>query len=343
MRASAMASLLDTGRRQRERAYRIFKSQGAVELAWDATMVGLKPARARCEAFLWRLHQTKARDEVLRARVQGSKMYLNPDDVGISKELAIYKVHEPLSTRVLRQIVTEGMVVVDIGANIGYYVLIESKGVGSSGRVIAIEPVEANYTLLQRNIRLNSCENVTPVNVAIGDHTGIAKIYLSRKSNCHSIVQKGSADESSDVRIMTLDGLVEQQGLKTVDLLRMDIEGYEFVAIEGMIETIRAFRPMIFLEIHPHLKSLNEDAALGFVRRLKGLGYNVQCVIDRVRDVPLRSWMAPVEEMSIDDLLQDSRLTTHRRPISVLFRPGEDGATSESMDRREAAPVRVSA
>jgi FkbM family methyltransferase len=320
-----MASLLDTGRRQRERAYRIFKSQGPVELAWDATMVGLKPARARCEDFLWRLHRTKARDELLRARVQGNKMYLSPDDVGISKELAIYKVHEPLSTRVLRQIVTEGMVVVDIGANIGYYVLIESKGVGSSGRVIAVEPVEANYALLERNIRLNRCENVTPVKMAIGDQTGTAKIYLSRKSNCHSILQKGSADESSEVSIMTLDGLVEQQGLKAVDLVRMDIEGYEFVAIEGMIETIRAFRPMIFLEVHAHLTTLKEGAALGFVHRLKDLGYNVHCVIDRVRDVPLRSWMAPVEEMSIDDLLQDSRLTTHRRPISVLFRPGDAG------------------
>jgi FkbM family methyltransferase len=333
MHRSPVASLPDSGRRQRNRAYSILKAQGPLELVWDAAMVGLKPARARCEDFIWQRRRMRSHDDVLRARVQGSKMYLNPRDVGISKELAIYKVHEPLATSVLRQIVTDGMVIIDIGANIGYYALIEAQGVGEGGRVLALEPVESNYALLVRNIRLNHYDNTTPIQVAIGDYTGKAKMYLSGKSNCHSIVRRSSSDESSEVDIMTLDRFVDAHGLTSVELVRMDIEGYEFTALDGMIGTLREFRPLIFLELHPHIKTVDEDAGLNFVCRLRDLGYDVQCVIDRVRDVPLRSWMAPVERMSIGELLQDSRLTTDRRPVSVLFRPRDGGGTAESVER----------
>lgn len=333
MRRLGAAAFLSRGRRQRDRAYSILKAQGPMHLAWDAAMVGLKPARARCEDLIWKHRRSRARDPLLRARVQGSKMYLNPQDAGISKELALYNVHEPLATSVLKSVVSDGMVVIDIGANIGYYALIEAQGVGERGKVLALEPVDSNFALLVRNIRINDYRNLTPIQVAIGDHNGKAIMYLSRKSNCHSIVRRSASDETSEVEIVTLDRFVEVQGLTSVGLIRMDIEGYEFTALDGMLGTLRELRPLVFLELHPHIKTVAEDAGLTFVRRLKELGYDVQCVIDRVRDVPLRSRMALIEQMSIDELLRDSRLSTDRRPVSVLFRPREDDGRGESVER----------
>jgi FkbM family methyltransferase len=325
-------SLVNASRRRSARALHILKTQGPASLLWDAAMVGLKPARARCESLLWRYRRTATDDALLKARVQGSRMYLNPDDVGISRELAIYRVHEPLSTRVLRQIAVKGMTVIDIGANIGYYALIESQGVGESGRVIAIEPVDSNYELLVKNVRENACANVTTMQIAIGDYIGVARMYLAKRSNCHSIIRRGASDNYSEVEITTIDKLVENLNLTSVDLLRMDIEGYEFKAIDGMIGTIRAHRPAIFLELHPHVKGVEDGACPRFIQRLKDLGYDVQYVIDRARDVPVRDWMAPIERMSIDDLLRDSRITTDRRPISVLFRARESWRASPSDD-----------
>ena len=155
---------------------------------------------------------------VLRIRARGKKeiektvlgnvMYLSLDDVGVSKTLAVYGRHEPISTELFGQEIKEGMCVVDIGANIGYYALQEARLVGEAGRVIAIEPVPDNFVRLKRNVERNGCRNVELRQAAIGNENGTAKIYISRESNWSSLIPRGVHTQSVDVQLWTLDSLL---------------------------------------------------------------------------------------------------------------------------------------
>src|SRR5207253_6545315 len=88
-------------------------------------------------------------------------------------------VWEPLETYLVERRVREGDVVLDIGANIGYYTLVFAELVGDSGRVFAFEPEPANFALLSENTGLNGRANVTLVNAAVADAGGRLPLYLA--------------------------------------------------------------------------------------------------------------------------------------------------------------------
>ena len=89
---------------------------------------------------------------LLSRSIHDYRMYLNLNDPGISKTLAIVGKRELEHVYILKNELREGMTVWDIGANIGYYVLMEAKYVGSTGKVYAVEPSPSNYELLKKNL-----------------------------------------------------------------------------------------------------------------------------------------------------------------------------------------------
>ena len=104
--------------------------------------------RVRRENIIWslkRIHLGQPRPVTM---VHGLKYYLHPHDPGISRELAIYHIHEPNATRLFRNHIEKGMYEVDIGSNLGYYALLAATLVGPKGKVLAIEPEPRNYELL---------------------------------------------------------------------------------------------------------------------------------------------------------------------------------------------------
>ncbi len=92
-------------------------------------------------------------------------------DYSFHRLLFLYKKREPICTDFSNQsaFLKEGDVVLDIGANIGYYVLLEYQLIGKSGRIYAIEPVYNNFELLQKNLRLNNLKNVSAFQFAFGE------------------------------------------------------------------------------------------------------------------------------------------------------------------------------
>src|SRR3989304_7316362 len=92
--------------------------------------------------------------------VNGYRLSTMPNDPGISSELLFFKTHEPLTTELLKKELKKGMICLDIGANIGYYALLERKIVGSEGRVIAVEPSPLNFSFLRKNISQNRFNDI---------------------------------------------------------------------------------------------------------------------------------------------------------------------------------------
>jgi len=189
---------------------------------------------------------------VLR-EVQGSKMYLNTADKGISNDLYSKGIRENKATLEMQKRVRQGMVIADIGANIGYYALMEAKAVGPKGKVYAIEPIPENVALLKKNVEVNDYKQVEVFEMAIGDKQAVKEIFLSNKSNLATFCENQDLDmtgERKKVKVQSLDGFLK--GRKQPQMVRMDVEGYEFEILQGMKQTLAKSKDLqVFIEVHP--------------------------------------------------------------------------------------------
>jgi FkbM family methyltransferase len=185
--------------------------------------------------------------------VNKSKMIVLPKKRGIHYELFLYKKREPICTDYLINSVAlkEGDVVLDIGANIGYYVLVESQLIGERGKIYAVEPVQSNFELLKENLLLNNIHNVCTFNIAFGEKSAKSKIYISDKSNLCSMNREGVGGKilgSEEVTIFTVDSFLRDK--VAPNFIRMDVEGYEYEILKGMPQTLRSNIKML-IELHP--------------------------------------------------------------------------------------------
>jgi len=237
--------------------------------------------------LITRLHKNR----LFLKEVLGSKMYLDPTDYGLSRDLACGGIREPACTRILLRELKKGMIVVDIGANIGYYALMEARTVGEKGKVYALEPHPKNFEILRKNIEINGYQNIKAYQIAIGDRKGRAKLGVSDYSNLHKIIEEKESDFTQyiEVEITTLDEFLKDK--ESPNFIRMDIEGYETKALQGMKKTLKETEPplKLFIEIHPFLTDTK-----WLQRELLDLGFKPICYI---------SYFACVYKMSTEDLL----------------------------------------
>ena len=173
--------------------------------------------------------------------VQGHEMYLDSSD---SLRLSTNGVFEPYTTEVIKQNISNGDIVMDIGANIGYFTLIMAKGIRENGKVFSFEPEPKNFELLKKNVEINNYSNVILEKKAIGNKTGIAKLYLAdRKNNIfysgmHRIFRSDLVSQISNpvsINIIKLDDYLQDlKSIKKIRLIKIDVEGAEFDVLKGM-------------------------------------------------------------------------------------------------------------
>jgi FkbM family methyltransferase len=147
-----------------------------------------------------------------------------------------------------------GNTILDIGAHIGLYGVPLSKCAGENGKVFCFEPTPATYSILVKTIALNKCKNVTPVNAAVSDKPGTVRFNLTsgsgEGSNANSIVTSARMVASVEIKACSIDDFRKRNGLK-VDIIKMDVEGAELLALQGGIETFQQDRPLCILALHP--------------------------------------------------------------------------------------------
>lgn len=167
----------------------------------------------------------------------GSTFYYRPEeDFSFILPILFHGSYEPETSKIFHSLISPGMTVVDLGAHIGYFTLLAAHAVKPNGRVYAFEPVPSTYELLVKNISINGCGNtVVAVPYAVSSKLGRVKIFLVKGSSVSAALythnQEGCCME---VRAITLDEFFKDEGWPQVDLIKMDIEGAEKVALEGM-------------------------------------------------------------------------------------------------------------
>jgi len=189
--------------------------------------------------------------------VHGNKMFIHQGDLGFSQELLFSYGYDKCQTALFKELVSEGMNVIDLGAHIGYYTLLAAKLVGEEGKVFAFEPEPRNYALLLRNIEVNSYKNVVAVRKAAFSRTGKVDLLLSQYSAAHSLYhpvnlyQTVNSADAIVVDAISLDEFFENRDC-SIDVIKMDIQGAEMAAVMGMSQTLKKNDNLkIFTEFWP--------------------------------------------------------------------------------------------
>ena len=168
--------------------------------------------------------------------IQGHQMFLAPKGGYPSPDMVVDR-YEQATTKLFRQLIQPGMVVVDVGANVGYFTLLAAELAGSGGTVYAFEPEPNNYALLKNNIQLNSYSNIQPIETAVSNECGSTQLYLSAMDNgSHSIYGTAARGVTGThlVATTTLDAFLKGEGWPKVDLVKIDVEGAEIRVLDGM-------------------------------------------------------------------------------------------------------------
>lgn len=144
--------------------------------------------------------------------------------------------YEQDEVRVLRQVLKPGMTFVDVGANIGIFTVVGAHLVGPSGAVVCFEPEPSNYRLLLQNLARNGVTNVRAENVAVGARAETRTLHLEGRSIAtHSLLtthRTGRIEAQIEVNVVRLDEHLTPD-IERIDLLKIDVEGYEPFVLEG--------------------------------------------------------------------------------------------------------------
>ena len=180
--------------------------------------------------------------------------------------------HETQIQDWLRENIKPGMVVFDVGANIGSYTLTLSRLVGPTGRVITIEADPDVAAVLSLNIRANGLSQATVVQGAAYRESRTMRLGRARASSSYSGLYYDNPDEWIDVPAFTLDEVAGRECLERLDLVKIDAEGAEDDVVAGMDNLLHTLRPAILVELHLWHGSATEQLPA----KLERAGYCIQ-------------------------------------------------------------------
>jgi FkbM family methyltransferase len=152
--------------------------------------------------------------------------------------------YEPLNTYRFKKILRPGMVVVDVGANIGYFSLLAASCVGNSGRVFAIEPWPANFAVLKNAVQRNGLRQVSIFSYGLGATDSIGRVSQADQKifNNRTASMAGDDAEGLAVVVKSLDQCLDAWGVERVDLLKVDVDGFETQVLAGAQSSLRSGR-----------------------------------------------------------------------------------------------------
>ena len=144
---------------------------------------------------------------------------------------------------------------VDVGANVGNYSVLASRQVGATGLVAGFEPVAGTYARLLEHLAINGAANVIPFNAAVAAEEGMAEMAFSADSGLSHLGHPGptGAQQSQRCAVLTLDRVLPALlGEREIDLMKIDVEGAELLALRGAGQLLRTRRiKRLFIEIFP--------------------------------------------------------------------------------------------
>jgi FkbM family methyltransferase len=208
-----------------------------------------------------------------------------------------------------------GMVVFDIGTNIGHHLVVFSKLVGAEGLVVGFEPQKVIYRIAISNVVINECDNAEVFRVCLGDTNGVAKMFpidYKARNNFGALgVTRDFASANAageNVVVRTLDAMMadELQHVQKINFIKIDVQSYELFVLKGGLETLNKFKPDLFLEIAPYW--------------MQQRGYDYKEIYKILADIGYSFSHAHVGAGVIDDIRQWNGVSTEEWDVYASVR-----------------------
>ena len=181
--------------------------------------------------------------------------------------------YEPAETDFIKKYVKPGMLVFDLGANIGWFTMILSKLVGNSGHVYSFEPDPDYFQTLKENVQLNHLTNVSLFQMGVSNTSGVGNFSLNKEFGTLVIDSKQKKD-SLQIEITTLDDFCKKNQIK-IDFIKIDVEGSEILVFDGMKESVKNNPGMKFItEFHPNA--------------IRGVGFSPESFFEKIRQMEFK-------------------------------------------------------
>lgn len=206
----------------------------------------------------------------------GGKIICNLDDL-IPWNIYLYgryQIEKNYEAFLLKTVVGS-KVILDIGANIGYYTIQFGRILGKQGVVHSFEPCSYQFDTLERNIKLNDLANVIKNKLIVSDqHDVRKKIFFSGMTNTGSSSLEIETKNFEEVECTTLDRYCEQKNIEKIDVVKIDVEGHEMGVLKGMERLLRDGKVInLFLEINTHTLSSAGTSAFEIISYLQRFLY----------------------------------------------------------------------
>ena len=214
------------------------------------------------------------------AEIPEGKIFLDPSDMAVSGAIAL-GAFENYESEIFRKAIKPGMNIVDIGAQIGYYTVIFGARTGPSGKVFAFEPEKHNHSFLEKNIKENKLLNVSIINKAVSDMAGSRLLFLEQDNRGHNSFAKDTEKPGEGVVVETdtLDNMLKAFDSPKIDILKIDIEGAEPIALRGMKESIARSQNMIIItEVYPLCMERLGESPTAYLKELEAIGFKLSSI-----------------------------------------------------------------
>lgn len=258
--------------------YRLLLEREPDASGWEHHLKSIAPGRERkmlVKSFLGsaEYQATHGRATFVPVETERFVIWVDAEDPQVGRGIMAARSYETHVTTALLRELRPDSTFVDIGANMGWFTLL---GATVARQVIAIEPNPTNVQLLYRSLPANGFENVRVLQGAVTDRPNLLQLNFLHSNGSVSSVE-AAAITSTIVQGNALDSLLKD--IERIDVMKMDIEGHEPIALEGMRETLRRFRPVLIFEFHP--AAIRQNAGgdpESFLRTLGNLGYRLAVI-----------------------------------------------------------------
>lgn len=216
----------------------------------------------------------------LKFRYKFGKFLKYKDGITFTKRFSEF--YEP-EMALIPKISRNPQVIIDVGANYGTYSFFLSKLYPES-KIFAFEPSTRTFDIFRKIIKNFNLKNVIPIKKGLGSKEERKEIvmpahytilaYISEKNT-----KRKSTDLIEDIKITTLDNFVKRNNLKNVDFIKCDVEGFELEVFRGAKNTIKKFKPVVFVEVeerHTNKYGINPNDVLKFFKKLGYFCYSTK-------------------------------------------------------------------
>lgn len=193
------------------------------------------------------------KDEKAIINFRGFKLNLCLDD-WIQQNIYFKGSYENLELNWIEENLNPEDVFIDIGANIGIFTLTAAQKIGQ-GKVYSFEPFEQNHNSLIKNIELNPFKNIQVEKFAIAESEKEISLFYDDEDKNLGMVSSYNLSKKNEtiIKAIALDDYVLSNKIKKVDIIKMDIEGNELYALQGMKNVLKNQKPKLLVEVDPEI------------------------------------------------------------------------------------------